>query len=371
MKELHSFGWYAARISPHLPKKAFEPVPTRLLGGLTYVLISLSGILAIGFLSLNVWANLVIAFVLGLSFAGTAFLGHEILHGTVVKNPFLRNLFGGIALWPLTTGPRLWRKWHNIEHHSNAQDEHNDPDAWATMEKLYNRPFMHWIYKLPQWFRSTVGFSFYTLTFTAHSFRMFTRFIGKFKKENRPMVWLQFILPWLTFGALFWWLGVHVIFAYLVPVIIANIILTGYISTNHRLNPLVPVNDPLANSLTVTVPKWVDVLHFNFSYHTEHHLFPGMNPKYYPLVKKHLKEMWPEKYHELPIGTALKALWKTPRVYYKFNDLIDPAQGHLYGSLGNKLDSVSFHHRPLVIEEGNDENTSDQPSNFTRNKIAK
>ncbi|KYD18896.1 hypothetical protein B4119_3726 [Parageobacillus caldoxylosilyticus] len=33
MKELHTFGWYAAKISPYLPKKAFQPVKSRLFGG--------------------------------------------------------------------------------------------------------------------------------------------------------------------------------------------------------------------------------------------------------------------------------------------------------------------------------------------------
>ena len=35
---------------------------------------------------------------------------------------------------------------------------------------------------------------------------------------------------------------------------------------------------------TVTVPKVCDYLHSNFSYHTEHHLFPNIHPKYYPLI---------------------------------------------------------------------------------------
>lgn len=39
MDKLHSFAWYAARIAPKLPKKAFKPVPGRLWGGLAYLLI--------------------------------------------------------------------------------------------------------------------------------------------------------------------------------------------------------------------------------------------------------------------------------------------------------------------------------------------
>ena len=80
------------------------------------------------------------------------------------------------------------------------------------------------------------------------------------------------------------------LFAYVIPLLIANFIVMAYIATNHRLNPIVPVNDPLANCLSVTVPRWIDVLHFNFSYHTEHHLFPAMSSKYYPLVKRKLKK---------------------------------------------------------------------------------
>ena len=94
-------------------------------------------------------------------------------------------------------------------------------------------------------------------------------------------------MPWTVWISLLFIMGPGKwLFAYVIPLLIANFIVMAYIATNHRLNPIVPVNDPLANCLSVTVPRWVDVLHFNFSYHTEHHLFPAMSSKYYPLVKK-------------------------------------------------------------------------------------
>ncbi|MDO6658936.1 fatty acid desaturase, partial [Anaerobacillus sp. 1_MG-2023] len=73
--------------------------------------------------------------------------------------------------------------------------------------------------------------------------------------------------------------------------------------------------------LTVTVPKIVDILHFNNSYHTEHHLFPGMNPKYYTLVKEKIKTMWPDRYLEMPMTRALITLWLTPRVFHEQTNL--------------------------------------------------
>jgi fatty acid desaturase len=352
MKDLHTFGWYAARIKPHLPKEAFKPVPSRLLGALAYLLVVIAGFLIIGLFNLNPLIYLGIAIVLGMSFAAMGFAGHEILHGTMVKKAWLRDLLGAIAFWPLSTGPKLWRKWHNINHHVNTQVDELDPDAWPSLRALSKKPFLRWIYRLPFSVRAIAGFLALTLTFTMHSMRMFVIYIKEFNPKNRKGVYMQLILPWVTWIGLLFWIGPYKwFFAFLLPLLIANFIVMGYISTNHRLNPLVPVNDPLANSLTVTVPKWVDVLHFNFSYHTEHHLFPTMNPKYYPLVKKHIKNMWPERYHEMSIGKAMRTLWKTPRVYYQAKDFIDPHKNNLYASLGHGLDPANITYRKADLPE--------------------
>jgi len=45
------------------------------------------------------------------------------------------------------------------------------------------------------------------------------------------------------------------VFVYLLPVIVANAIVMVFILTNHNLSPLSPVNDPLINSLSVTLPR--------------------------------------------------------------------------------------------------------------------
>ncbi len=44
---------------------------------------------------------------------------------------------------------------------------------------------------------------------------------------------------------------------------------------------------------------------------------------------------------------ALAALWKTPRIYYEHSELIEPKQGHVYGTLGNGLDPNEIVHREL------------------------
>lgn len=354
-KEFHSFGWYASKVSPHLPKNALKPVPGRLLGGLAYLIISIAGMFAIGVYDLPFLANIAISFVIGTSFAAMGFLGHEILHGTVVKKAWLRNLLGAVFFFPLLTGPRLWRKWHNMTHHVHTQDEENDPDAWLSKEKLDKNPALKIIYRLPFSVRAFLEFFPLSFTFTVHSTRMFFTYVKEFQPKKQWAVWMQFLLPWVAWTGLLFSVGITSwVFMFLIPLLIANAIVMGYISTNHRLNPHVPVNDPLANSLSVTVPKWIDVLHFNFSYHTEHHIFPSMSSKYYPLVKKHIKDNWPSLYHEMPMSSALKALWKTPRVYYNGKELIDPQAELVYGSLGNGLDHEAIEPRPM-----NDSDTKD------------
>ena len=350
MNELHPIGWYAAKIAPHLPKEAFKPATQRLWGGLAYLVLTVSGIAAIGLLELHWLANLGIAFVIGQSFAGIGFLAHEILHGTVVKNARLRDFLGAIAFAQFSLGPKLWRKWHNMEHHANTQDEDHDPDAWATMEKFYQRRGLQWVYRLPPAFRSFCTFTSYTLFFSIHSLLMFRRFIGQFKPQERPVVWAQMLWPFAMWLSLLAWMGpVKWLFAYVLPLMFANFVVISYISSNHQLNPLTDVNDPLANSLSVMVPRWVDVLHFNFSYHTEHHIFPGMNPKWGPQVKAQVMRLWPDLYHEMPMSQAMKMLWSTPRIYHQQKDLVDPLTGVAYGTLGHGLNPSRLETRVVKL----------------------
>jgi fatty acid desaturase len=83
-----------------------------------------------------------------------------------------------------------------------------------------------------------------------------------------------------------------------------------YVFTNHFLNPLCEHSDPLVGSTSVIVPRWMDWLHDNFSYHTEHHVFPGMNPRYYPEVSRLLQKHFPDRYNRVPFGEAWRRIWQ-------------------------------------------------------------
>ena len=92
--------------------------------------------------------------------------------------------------------------------------------------------------------------------------------------------------------------------------LVSSAIIMAYILTNHFLKPLCESNDPLVASTSVQVPALLNWLHSNFSFHTEHHIFPRLNSNYYPLVSKLLQEHYPDRYHQLRFGVAWRQLWE-------------------------------------------------------------
>src|SRR5690242_6171172 len=96
---------YAKEVRPELPDHAFETVPTRLVWLAFHVSLIAFGITAI---ALKWGPAIVWSLVIGHSFAGCAFVGHETMHGAVVRNSRLRVLIGWICFLPFTLSPRLW-----------------------------------------------------------------------------------------------------------------------------------------------------------------------------------------------------------------------------------------------------------------------
>ena len=94
-----------------------------------------------------------------------------------------------------------------------------------------------------------------------------------------------------------------------VALLVASSVMMAYVFTNHFLNPLCEHADPLIGSTSVIVPRWMDWLHDNFSYHTEHHVFPGINPRHFPAVSRLLAEHFPERYQRIPFREAWRRLW--------------------------------------------------------------
>mgnify|MGYP001773842955 CR=1 FL=1 len=329
---------YTRTLKNHLPRHCFEPVPTRL--AYLPALLALFGLCLWGILSTPLVAlKILLSLGIGYAFVGMGFLAHEILHGAVTKNPWVRSITGTIAFLPLMVGARLWRRWHNVEHHGHTQHPEDDPDTMGALESIGQRPFMRWLFRQAPALRSFLLFLSFTFWFTLHAQMMLWRFLPGFKPSERPAVVFQALLPPLVWGGVLLWVGpLNFLFIYLVPWMLANATAMSFIATNHLLNPLTETNDPLLNSLTVRNPPFVEWLTLGFGYHTEHHIFPALSPKYAPQVGQKLKALWPERYNELPHWKALYYLWKTPRLYRDHRNLIEPTTGRVFGTLGFGLE---------------------------------
>ena len=104
-------------------------------------------------LALSAWqlpwfARLLLSLVMGCSFAGLTFLGHEVLHGAIVRGKKLRRVIGWFGFLPFVVSPRLWEAWHNRVHLHHTNQPGQDPDAYPTLEE-YRQCFV--VRAVTQW----------------------------------------------------------------------------------------------------------------------------------------------------------------------------------------------------------------------------
>ena len=156
--------------------------------------------------------------------------------------------------------------------------------------------------------------------------------------------------------ALAWLIGGHAfLFAFVLPLIVANVLVMSFILTNHSLSPLTEVNDPLLNSLSVTVPRLFNWTSLGFGFHVEHHLFPSMSSRHAPRLRQLILARWPERYQSMPLLRALTQMIRTARVYAKPTILVDPRNGQRWPTLAPR--PRSLRPAPGQIPSDDDETT--------------
>ena len=333
-------SYYAGEIRRALPADVdiFAPARSRLLWlPLHLAIITLSTIaIATGF---GGWPIMVLlSLVIGLGFGGITFLAHETLHGAVVRTGWLRHLVGWIGFAPFLVSPRLWVAWHNRAHHGNTMHAKVDPDAYPTLDEYRAsgrvRFFVdhlalghkHWAGAMSL----LTGFTFQSAFLLVTS-----RERGYLSRREHKLAILETglaVAMWLTVALL---VGlVPFLFVWVIPLMVANAVVMGHILTNHSLSPLGDVNDPLRNSLSVTLPRWIEHYTLGFGLHVEHHIFPAMSTRHGRQVREVLRARWPERYQSMPLFRALRLLARTGRVYLDETTLYDPRAGKQWPTLG-------------------------------------
>jgi fatty acid desaturase len=368
---LHPVSAYARELKPALSAKAFKPARSRLL----WLPVHLSSIaLAFGAVisgKLGLTGAVLLVPLLGISFAGLTFLAHETLHGAIVRGRLARRLVGFIGFLPFMVSPRLWIAWHNRVHHGNTNRPGADPDAYPTLEEYRGSALVRGMVDRFALGRGRptglvtllVGFSVQSLHMLLVASRR-----GMLPAREHRLALLETAL-----GVAFWaTLAVVMgpgafVLAYLLPLVVANALVMAYIMTNHSLSPLTAVNDPLANSLSVTVPRFFEWLTLGFGYHTEHHVFPWMSARHAPELRELIRRRWPERYQSMPLSRALFQVYRSPRVYKDERTLCDPLEGTEVSTLLPRPTSTEL---PLSTTETPDTARSARPQVGSRTEFA-
>jgi fatty acid desaturase len=316
--------------APALSRGLWLPFHVTLIAALTY------SISAGHVASAPLWP--VVSILIGCCFAGIVFLGHETLHGGVVRGRRTIRGIGWICLLPFALSPTLWTAWHNRVHHNHCGQAGIDPDMYPTLAEYRTQRAARVMadhFGLGR--RRPLSLLSLLFGFTGQSLQMLWK-----SRSNRilsPSLHRRAVLETLA-GVLFW-AGVAAlvglvpfVFVYVIPLVVTNLIVMMFIMTNHNLSPLTPAtNDPLVNSLSVTLPRALEWLTLDFGFHVEHHLFPTMSTRHGREVRTALRAQFPDLYQSMPLGRALARLFDTARVYQDETTLVDPPSGRTFATL--------------------------------------
>jgi len=327
---------YAKKLKPFLPPEAFEPDGSKLLIMFINLAILILGWGIADYLDrwpvYLLWLYLPLALIMGNSIVTLGFFAHDFMHGSIQKKSRVTyNIISFLGFAMMFMPPTQWKYVHNIVHHgqTNYLDDpdrnylYEQPNSWGKWIHNFFAPAIDnpawliiiglpasWLFHQFCHLSSVLFFNKKSVDYVPASFIV--------TEKDRLMIALQlFAVLCLHFSILFYldFNPIKVILGYFLPLAIGHSVAMFYIYTNHLTCRMTSINDPLINSLSLRVPKIVDVLHFNFSYHTEHHIFPSINSNYYPLVQELIEVHYPNRMNLVNAGEAWRLLMETPRHY--------------------------------------------------------
>ena len=334
--ELHPRAYYVHRVKPDLPEGTFARAHSRVWRVPVHLALAIVGIVAIAQAWLPWPLVPVVSIAIGINFACLTFVAHEALHGGIVANRGLQYLVGWIGFVPFLVSPRLWKAWHNRDHHTNTQ-LFDDPDAYPTLVSYRADAAKRFaVDRFSLGGRRWRGVLSLVFGFSVQSANQLFSATGRgfISRRQQTLAFVESGLAVLLWASLAVIIGpLAFLFAYVLPLMVANACVMAFILTNHSLSPRLAVNDPLVGALSVTTARAIEWLTLGFGYHVEHHLFPAMSTRHAPAVRERLRHHWPGRYQEMSLASALRALHRTARVYKDATTLIDPTTGREFATL--------------------------------------
>jgi fatty acid desaturase len=315
--EPQSMGYYTSRLKKFIPREAFKPATYKLIPMSIHVILIYTWLVLISIFPAW-WVILLASVLTGISYACLFLYCHELTHGTIVRRQPWRYI-AELFYWSFSgMPPTLWQKIHNLNHHK-SMNTIDDPDrrTFKSEKNFWNTIYNLFIYPNKTLrFSFTVGFAmiFYT---SKHLLAVFYRegtkpsivtFRPSYNRKEQQKIFLEFLFVLFIQGSMVFILGwkMYMLVA-LISWFVYSAALIIFIITQHLRNPNFKNNaDPLLTATSVKVPVFVDKLIDWHSYHVEHHVFPGINFDYYPVISQKLQEHFPERYQRMNFWKAVE-----------------------------------------------------------------
>lgn len=309
------------RVRASLPPEAFQPNAGRLWDVAAHLVV-----IGLGYAAVRRFpaGGPVAALVIGHSLACIAFTAHETSHNAVLRNRQAKYLLELLLLGLNVLPPTMWNRLHNLTHHHHAGTLRDSDRPFIESERSFATTRYARLFYPSSGRRR--GYVFVLCHFVTYTIRNVVSVFypgdrkpsivtskPAYRPRERLLIAGELVVlavmqygVWVATGrswASYLWVSPAALCA-------ASAVIMVYVFTNHFLNPIAHEHDPLAGTTSVIVPRLVDRLHSNFSYHTEHHLFPSLNGDYYPMVSELLKAEAKGRYQQMPIGEAWRRLWQ-------------------------------------------------------------
>lgn len=312
-----SMGYYTARLKQYLPKEAFLPATYKLWPMTIHAALILSGVVLSAQLE-SYWIISAVSILMGICMACLFLYCHELTHGTIVKKQPYR-YWAEVFYWSFSgMPPTLWEKIHNYNHHKNMNN-YDDPDrrTFKSEKNFWNSVYNLFIYPNKTLrFSFTVGFAMILYTakhilsafYTEGKKPAIVTYKPSYSKAEKGTIFLEFLFICAIQGTFFAVLGwKKYLFITAISWFVWSAALILFIITQHLRNPnFKDTADPMLTTTSVIIPDALDRLIDRHSFHVEHHIFPGINFDYYPLISEKLREDFPDKYERIPLWQGVK-----------------------------------------------------------------
>jgi fatty acid desaturase len=265
---------------------------------------------------------LLMSMVAGHSLFCLALFAHELSHGSVLAEGASRRALETLCWGSNLIAPSVWHGVHNRAHHRHASTA-GDPDRpfLVSERRAATRAYTLLFYPGSDC-RWNPGIYFHFLPYVAK--HTLAALLGpklrlacvpgeaRFSDSERKRILAELVLVAAIQVAEFAVVGrlERYLLLGLLPLLCSSAFVMAYVFTNHFLRPVMARAHPVLGTTSVAVPRSLDWLHLNFSYHTEHHCFPSMDSRYAPALSKLLSSHFGSDYQRIPFATAWRLLWQ-------------------------------------------------------------